>query len=463
VRKDLASGTDVDYYYGGWQILEERRAADGAVLRQHVDSPNYIDEHLELTSYADSQGAPQGSVQARRYYLQNTLFSVYALTDDGQTSAGVRILEAHEYDPYGKHTLLTDGDSDGRVNFDPTDTRTAAGASAMGNPYTFTGREFDPESGLHQYRNRYYNQDRFISRDPIGYGAGINGYEYTSAAPMNYLDPLGLWKISRNGDETAEACADESGSTVHELSEITRFNSNEYLNWLSDAGNGIKQKYQVGEKVKIPNTIYAVWNGEVGLLGRISTNWKGALSKYSKEGYSVKQHIGATSAVVIDSLGALWDKKHIAGWMYYGHGSMSDLNILTNGIGRPRIGNIRLYSNRYWGFIAEYYKNENNKYDWSAAEKYASMKMDALNIAMGGDWKTASLATSDGNIHDYIVKQKAKYRLPILKIYACEAGMPGSGFPDITTGFDTYLDNDGMYIPILEFPLGSGFVHKRAY
>jgi hypothetical protein len=66
VRKDLASGTDLDYYYAGWQILEKRRVADGAVLRQRVDSPNLIDEHLELTSYANAPGAPQGSVQARR-------------------------------------------------------------------------------------------------------------------------------------------------------------------------------------------------------------------------------------------------------------------------------------------------------------------------------------------------------------------------------------------------------------
>jgi hypothetical protein len=89
--------------------------------------------------------------------------------------------------------------------------------------------------------------------------------------------------------------------------------------------------------------------------------------------------------------------------------------------------------------------------------------MDAFNNSLGGDWKAATLATSAGSIYDFEVKQKAKYRLPILKIYACESGKPGSGFPDITTGFDTYLDNDGMYIPFLEFPLGSGFVHKRAY
>ncbi|MCE5312510.1 MAG: RHS repeat-associated core domain-containing protein [Nitrospiraceae bacterium] len=36
-------------------------------------------------------------------------------------------------------------------------------------PYAFTGREFDQETGLYYYRNRYYdaNTGRFVSKDPI--------------------------------------------------------------------------------------------------------------------------------------------------------------------------------------------------------------------------------------------------------------------------------------------------------
>ena len=38
------------------------------------------------------------------------------------------------------------------------------------NPYTYTGREFDPESGLYYYRARYYDATagRFLQEDPIG-------------------------------------------------------------------------------------------------------------------------------------------------------------------------------------------------------------------------------------------------------------------------------------------------------
>lgn len=37
----------------------------------------------------------------------------------------------------------------------------------VANPYTYTAREFDPESGLTYYRARYYDAEtgRFISED----------------------------------------------------------------------------------------------------------------------------------------------------------------------------------------------------------------------------------------------------------------------------------------------------------
>jgi RHS repeat-associated protein len=61
-------------------------------------------------------------------------------------------------------------------------------------PYTYTGREYDPESGLYFYRARYYDETvgRFISEDPIGIRGGINFYSYTHNNPINRIDPMGL-------------------------------------------------------------------------------------------------------------------------------------------------------------------------------------------------------------------------------------------------------------------------------
>ena len=58
---------------------------------------------------------------------------------------------------------------------------------------TYTGRTYDPESGLCYYRYRYYHPRlaSFLSRDPIGYNAGdINRYDYVSSSPVNALDPF---------------------------------------------------------------------------------------------------------------------------------------------------------------------------------------------------------------------------------------------------------------------------------
>jgi len=65
----------------------------------------------------------------------------------------------------------------------------------IGNPYMFTGRRFDLETGLYYYRARYYdpNTGRFLQTDPIGYADGINWYNYCGNNPLNCIDPGGLW------------------------------------------------------------------------------------------------------------------------------------------------------------------------------------------------------------------------------------------------------------------------------
>ncbi|WP_411379467.1 RHS repeat-associated core domain-containing protein [Pseudomonas sp. MPB26] len=61
------------------------------------------------------------------------------------------------------------------------------------NPLRFQGQYFDPESGLHYNRHRYYNPDigRYMTPDPVKLAGGINAYQYVPN-PTGWVDPLGL-------------------------------------------------------------------------------------------------------------------------------------------------------------------------------------------------------------------------------------------------------------------------------
>jgi RHS repeat-associated protein len=57
----------------------------------------------------------------------------------------------------------------------------------------FTGREWDPETGLYYYRARYYDPGagRFSGSDPRGMVDGTNLYRYVHNNPVVFVDPYG--------------------------------------------------------------------------------------------------------------------------------------------------------------------------------------------------------------------------------------------------------------------------------
>jgi len=101
------------------------------------------------------------------FYHQDGLGSVTDLTDSAGATA-----KSYSYDAYGN--IL---DSPGTVE----------------QPYTYTGRELDSETGLYYYRARYYDAGtgRFLQKDPIGLRGGLNLYRYVRNNPSNYVDPTG--------------------------------------------------------------------------------------------------------------------------------------------------------------------------------------------------------------------------------------------------------------------------------
>jgi RHS repeat-associated protein len=187
IRKEVYNSDDLNgvtnFYYDGNRVVEERDDEDN--LSQQYVYGNYIDEVLMMDRNGDGDDSAIEGGDQRLHYHQDALFSVYAVTDEvGQ------ILESYFYDPFGKVMIF---DENGNP-VPPNPWGTAH--SAIANPYLFTGRRFDEETGLYYYRARYYdaNEGRFISRDPSGYVDGMNLYSGYFA--LNSLDPTGTDKLS---------------------------------------------------------------------------------------------------------------------------------------------------------------------------------------------------------------------------------------------------------------------------
>lgn len=73
--------------------------------------------------------------------------------------------------------------------------------AAFGDRWKWTGREGNSYTGLQYNRARYYSGEsgRWVSEDPIGFGAGYNLSRYVDNSSTNYIDPSGY-----DGEDTAK-------------------------------------------------------------------------------------------------------------------------------------------------------------------------------------------------------------------------------------------------------------------
>ncbi len=196
-RMTSAAGVSYTYDGDGKRVKKSPEASGGKLYWYGMSSDAMLETDLagnNPTEYIFFGGKriarrdPSGSVF---YYFSNHLGSTSVITN----SAG-SVVEESDYYPFGGERIV--------LNNDP-------------NPYKFTGKERDSETGLDYFVARYYSSGygRFLSPDefmggpisasssndplppsPLPYAVmsnpqSLNKYAYTNNNPLNYTDPDG--------------------------------------------------------------------------------------------------------------------------------------------------------------------------------------------------------------------------------------------------------------------------------
>jgi RHS repeat-associated protein len=162
IYKSSTSGTSVFAYDGG-NLIEETNPSGTPVARYAHQGINVDEPLVMLRSGATS------------YYHADALGSVTSLSN----SSGA-LAQTYAFDSFGKQT---------------------ASSGSLTNPFQYTGREFDSDTGLYFYRARYLDAStgRFLSEDPLMFGGGPNFYDYVANNPIEFVDPSGEQALPKPG------------------------------------------------------------------------------------------------------------------------------------------------------------------------------------------------------------------------------------------------------------------------
>jgi RHS repeat-associated protein len=225
----------------------------GTITRFIYDGPNILailDENNNLLAlFTHGPGIDSPLIMRKGtqdyFYHADALGNVVALTD-----SSANIVETYEYSAFGKTTIK---DASG----------TQHDTSTVGNPFMYTSREYDAESGFYFYRARYYDPEtgRFMEEDPI---PSINQYVYVANNPALLNDPLGLCPQNR-----------------------IKSAGNATLNAIGGFGNGVSLGYL----------------GEFGLLG--DTGSSGAIYDPSSDAFVMAQGLGFGVTAGLVSIGGV--------------------------------------------------------------------------------------------------------------------------------------------------------------
>ena len=186
----VVNGQATAFAYQGWAMFEEATAS----------STNSYVYGLDLSGTSQGAGTIGGILAAN--FNGTTAFYAYDANGNVTDLVGTNgeFLAQYQFDPYGNTISKT-------------------GALADVNPFRFSTKYLDAETGLYYYGYRFYMPEtgRWASRDWMGIFGGPNVLSFNLNDPISLYDVLGLYGSDIHHDETyhlailAGFCRDAAG------------------------------------------------------------------------------------------------------------------------------------------------------------------------------------------------------------------------------------------------------------
>jgi RHS repeat-associated protein len=159
---------------------------------------------------------------------------------EAATDQSGQVVWRASYAPFGAATVIAASTS--------ASTKDGVTGAAFGAVFQLNlrlpGQTFDPETGLHHNRQRYYDPalGQYLTPDPLGTPDGPNPYAYVAFNPLTNIDPDGLILFAFDGTENTDdltwlAARNGSLSNVVEFQRLYNDGDDRYITGVGTVDN----------------------------------------------------------------------------------------------------------------------------------------------------------------------------------------------------------------------------------